>query len=179
MMQNAVPRMMGCSHTVTVQIEVPQGVLGEVERLLGAGHVDGVLVAQGGASGGWSLFVENGRVKYAYHPSAHDSYYVEASEPLPCGQVQVGFHFALEGGHGEPATGRLSYNDEVVGEGRIGRTVPQGFSANESLDIVFDPDMPVRGDRPVGGAKSFGGKVNWVRIDLGNDHCGRLVHGPR
>src|SRR5215217_6682002 len=43
------------SHSVTAELQVPDG------------GAEGVIVAQGGAYAGWSLYVKNGKPKYCYN----------------------------------------------------------------------------------------------------------------
>ena len=56
-----------------------------------------------------------------------------------------------------------------VGEGRISKTVPFVFSADETLDIGGDLAMPVTDDYPEGEKNKFQGTIHWVRIDLEDD----------
>ena len=164
--ENTVLNVKNRSHTVTAEIEVPSGTLKEVGRWLGDGGVDGVLVAQGGRFAGWSLYVKDGRAKYCHNWFDQDYYYVEAEEPLPAGTVNIRYHFDFDGEYGGGGTGTLYYNDKLVGEGRIEKTVPNIFSADETLDIGADLALPVTDEYPVGSANRFKGTLNWVRIDL-------------
>ena len=75
----------------------------------------------------------------------------------------------FDGEYGGGGTGRLYYNDRLVGEGRIDKTVPNIFSADETLDIGCDLALPVTDEYPVGEANAFQGKLHWVRIDLEDD----------
>ena len=78
----------------------------------------------------------------------------------------VRFHFDYDGGFGAGGTGRIYYDDQLVGEGRIEETVPNVFSADETLDIGHDLALPVTDQYPVGKANAFQGKLDWVRVDL-------------
>jgi arylsulfatase len=169
LMENTVLNVKNRSHTITAEIEVPEGTMNELERLLGGGSMDGVLAAQGGRFAGWSLYVNKGRAKYCHNYFDVDYYYVEASEPLPAGKVNIRYHFDFDGEYGGGGTGRLYYNDKLVGEGRVDKTVPNIFSADETLDIGCDLALPVTDDYPVGEANTFKGKLHWVRIDLEDD----------
>ena len=164
--ENTVLNVKNRSHTVTAEIEVPSGTLKELGRWLGDGGADGVLVAQGGRFAGWSLYVKNGRAKYCHNWFDQDYYYVEAKEPLPAGTVNIRYHFDFDGEYGGGGTGTLYYNDKLVGEGRIEKTVPNIFSADETLDIGSDLALPVTDEYPEGSANRFKGNLKWVRIDL-------------
>src|SRR6476660_9160070 len=58
------------SHTITATIEVPQG------------GADGVLVAEGGVGGGFTLYIKDGKPVYEYNYMAHERYKVASSETL-------------------------------------------------------------------------------------------------
>ena len=122
---------------------------------------------KGGRFAGWSLYVNKGTAKYCHNWFDHDYYYVEADEPLPLGTtVNVRYHFDFDGEYGGGGTGRLYYDDRLVGEAHIEKTVPNIFSADETLDIGCDLALPVTDDYPEGAANRFQGKLDWVRIDL-------------
>ena len=72
---------------------------------------------------------------------------------------------------GGPAKGglvRLYVDGDNVGEGRVERTEPVLFSADETCDVGFEAGSPVTADYPTG-SNRFSGEVNWVQIDLGDD----------
>ena len=69
---------------------------------------------------------------------------------MPAGTVNIRYHFDFDGEYGGGGTGRLYYNDKLVGEGRIEKTVPNIFSADETLDIGSDLALPVTDDYPEG-----------------------------
>ena len=60
------------------------------------GRTDGVIVAQGGRFAGWSLYVKDGRLKYCYNFFDVEYSYVEATQPLPDGTLNVRYHFDFE-----------------------------------------------------------------------------------
>jgi arylsulfatase len=163
LMENTVLNVKNRSHTVTAEIEVSKG------------RTDGVIVAQGGRFAGWSLYVKDGKLKYCYNYFDVAYSYIEATKPLPAGTLNVRYHFDFDGGK-PGAGGRLALyvNDERVGEGRIERTVPFVFSADETLDIGGDLAMPVTDDYPAGQGNRFRGSVRWVRIDLEDDDVSHL-----
>lgn len=163
LMENTVLNVKNRSHTVTAEVETAEG------------RTDGVIVAQGGRFAGWTLYVKDGTVKYCHNFFDVDLYYVEASRPLPEGTVNVRYHFDFDGKEpGGGGTGTLYYDDELVGEGRIDRTVPFVFSADETLDIGGDLAMPVTDDYPEGAKNKFQGTVHWVRVDLEKDDVSHL-----
>jgi len=163
MMENTVLNIKNRSHTITAEVEVS------------AGKTDGVILAQGGRFAGWSLYVKDGITKYVHNWFDMEYSNVEATEKLPEGTVNVRYHFDFDGGQpGAGGTGRLYYNDQLVGEGKITKTVPFVFSADETLDVGGDLAMPVTDDYPEGEKNKFKGTVNWVRIDLEDDDVSHL-----
>lgn len=96
-----------------------------------------------------------------------DRYHVRAPDPLPTGTITVQYQFDFDGGQpGAGGTGTLLVNGEVVAEGRIDKTVPFVFSADETLDIGRDKASPVTDDYPGGPENAFSGTINWVQVDL-------------
>ncbi len=61
-------------------------------------NANGVIIAQGGAFGGWSLYTKEGRLKYSYNLLGLQRFYAEAATLLPSGKHQVRMEFAYEGG---------------------------------------------------------------------------------
>jgi arylsulfatase len=152
--ENSVLALKNRSHAITAQLEVP------------AGGAEGVIIAQGGAFGGWSLYAKEGRPIYCYNLAALAQVKVEGSAPIPSGEHQVRMEFAYDGGGlGKGGKVTLFVDGEVVGDGRLGATIPMIFSADETTDIGSDTATPVSDDY---GARDneFNGKVAWVQLDV-------------
>ena len=73
----------------------------------------------------------------------------------------------------------MHVNEQVVAEGRIDKTVPFIFAADETLDVGIDDAAPVTDDYPSGDANRFTGQINWVRIDLEEDDVSHLEPDSR
>jgi arylsulfatase A-like enzyme len=130
---------------------------------------EGVILAQGGAFAGWSLYTKDGRPKYCYNLLGLQQFKVEGDATIPPGTHQVRMEFAYDGGG--PAKGgtvTLYLDGDQVGEGRVEATVPLIFSADETADVGRDTASPVSDDYD-GESSVFNGTVNWVQIDLGED----------
>jgi arylsulfatase len=155
--ENSVVVMKNKSYAVTAEIVVPEE------------GAKGVIVALGGAFGGWSLYVKEGKPAYCYNLFGLERFNVYGEEPLTEGEHQVRLEFAYDGGGlGKGGTSALFLDGTKVGEGRVEATVPMLFSADETLDIGSDSGTPVSDDLPVDELE-FNGKVRWVEIDLGDD----------
>jgi arylsulfatase A-like enzyme len=152
--ENTVPNVKNKSHTVTADIDVPA-------------KANGVIIAQGGRFGGWSLYVKDGVLKYVHNYVGITEYPVVATEPLPAGRVTVQYKFTYEGGAetGKGGTGALYVGNKKVGEAHIDQTVPFTFSLDETLDIGRDPSTPVTNDYETGN-NDFNGTIHSVKIDV-------------
>lgn len=139
------------SHRVTAEVIVP------------AGGCEGVIVAQGGFPGGWSLYAKNGRLKYCYNFYGIDFFHIETKGLIPEGKHLVRMDFDYEGGVAKGGSVRLSIDNQTVGEGQVGRTQPLPFASDEPLEIGSDNGSRVTGDYNV---HRFTGKVNWIEIEI-------------
>jgi arylsulfatase A-like enzyme len=155
--ENSVIVVKNKSHAVTAQIVVPDS------------GAEGVIVAQGGAFGGWSLYLKNGRPAYCYNLFGLQRFKVHGETDVSPGEHQVRVEFAYDGGGlGKGGTTTLYLDGTKVGDGRVDATVPMAFSADETTDVGSDSGTPVSDD--LGPRESrFTGRVRWVEIDLGDD----------
>src|SRR5580658_8818706 len=155
--ENSVLVMKNKSFSITAEVEVPSS------------GAEGVIIHQGGAFGGMSLYTKGGKAKFAYNFFGLQTFTTEASQPIPAGKHQVRMEFAYDGG-GLAKGGNVSlyYDGKKVGEGRIERTQPMAFSADETTDVGCDTGTPVSSEY-TRKTSAFNGKVNWVQIDLGKD----------
>ena len=123
-----------------------------------------MLLAQGGLHSGWSLYVKDGRSKFAYNYLGAVTT-IASTEHLPAGRVTVSYDFLYDGGKpGSGGTGTIFVNGKKVGTGRIEHTIPFIFGA-ETADVGVDLYTPVTSDYAKGKNK-FTGKIDRVTIDL-------------
>jgi arylsulfatase A-like enzyme len=154
MQENAVINTKNKSHSVTAKLEVP------------ASGVKGVIIAQGGNMGGWSLYVHEGKLKYHYNFLAMLHFDVAATSPLPPGTHQVRMEFAYDGGGmGKGAAITLYVDGRKIGDGRVERTHALFFSMDETMEVGCDAGEPVSPDYGPRG-NEFNGKIKWVQIDI-------------
>lgn len=155
--ENSVINFKNKSHSITAEVIVPEA------------GAEGVIIAQGGLIGGWSLYAKEGKPKYCYNFYGVEQYYIEGTSRIPAGQHRVRMEFAYDGG-GLARGGLVSLFIDGVkcGEGRVERTEPIAFSADETCDVGFEAGSPVTHDYGKRGPK-FTGEVNWVEIDIGTD----------
>jgi len=163
--ENSVINVKNKSHAVTAELVVPEN-----------GRPAGVIVNQGGIGGGWVLFVKDGCLTYAYNFLGLEQFVVSASTPLTSGQHQVRVEFDYDGGGlGKGGQVTLYVDGGKVGEGRVERTQPMIFSADETTDVGQDTGSPVLENGYRVGSNTFTGRVNWVQIDVGPDDHDHLI----
>jgi arylsulfatase A-like enzyme len=152
--ENATINVKNKSHSVTAEVVVPDA------------GAEGVIISQGGAYAGWSLYAKDDRPKYCYNLFGVQLFHVEGESPIPAGTHQVRMEFAYDGGGlGKGGAVALYVDGEQVGEGRVEGTVPMVFSADETCDVGSDTASPVSDDYTAEGSR-FSGTVSWVEIDI-------------
>lgn len=105
---------------------------------------NGTIIAQGGRFGGWSLYVKDGKPAYDYNFLGMQRFSITSFKKLSEGTSTIRFEFDYDGGGlAKGGTGTLFINDEKVGTGRIDRTQPMVFSADETADVGIDLATPV------------------------------------
>ncbi|WP_051979210.1 arylsulfatase [Edaphobacter aggregans] len=99
MTENGFINTKGVDYTISAELEIPKG------------GANGVILSQAGQMGGWSLYVKDGKPKYAYNWLARNTYTISGNDPLPEGKVNVTFKFDYDGGGlNKGATGTLFVN---------------------------------------------------------------------
>jgi len=138
------------SHAITAEIVVPDD------------GAEGVIIAMGGLTGGFTLYVKNGKPKYCYSFFGLNLFFVEGDSVVPSGKHQLRVEFAYDGGGVAKGGNVTLYVDgRKTGAGRVERTEPALFSADETCDIGTKHGSAVTTDYST---RTFTGKVNWVEI---------------
>jgi arylsulfatase len=159
----AVLTLKNKSHSVTAELTVPKS------------GATGVIITQGGSVGGWTLYAKDGKLKYCYNFFGINHYFAESDTAIPAGKHQVRMEFKYDGGglaKGGDVT--LYFDGKPVGKGRVDRTQPMGFSADEACDVGSDTGSPASPDYGPTGNK-FSGEIHWVQIDIGIDDHDHLI----
>ncbi len=152
--ENATINVKNKSHAVTAEIAVPDD------------RAEGVIISQGGAYAGWSLYLKEGRPTYCYNLFGVQRFHVRADTAVSAGTHQVRMEFAYDGGGlGRGGTVTLYVDGTRCGDGRVEGTVPMVFSADETCDVGSDTASPVSDDYTSAGSR-FTGSVEWVQIDV-------------
>jgi arylsulfatase A-like enzyme len=151
--ESSAPNTKNRSHSITVHLENPKE------------GADGVLVAEGGVVAGFSLYIKDGRPTYEYNWFTQSRYKVTSPQKLPPGPCTIRVDFDYDGGGvGKGGNVSLFVNEEKVGEGRVEKTVPARFSADETFDIGMDTGSPVSAD--YASPNPFAGTLKNVKIEL-------------
>ena len=152
--ENTVLNIKNKSHSVTALVDVPSS------------GCRGVIVAQGGAFGGWSLYAKDGKPAYCYNLFGIQRFTVHGDTDIPAGEHQVRVEFSYDGGGlGKGGKVDLFLDGEPVGHGRVDATEPMMFSGDETTDVGTDSATPVS-DEYGPRDSAFTGRVRWVQIDL-------------
>ena len=152
--ENTTLNMKNKSHSVTAQIDVPDA------------GAEGVIVAQGGSIGGWSLYAREGRLKYCYNLIGVQHFFAESQERIPAGSHQVRMEFEYAGGGlGKGGVASLFIDGKKTGEGQVGATAAMVFSADDGCDVGQDTGAPVSPDYGPRG-NEFNGEVKGVQLAI-------------
>jgi arylsulfatase A-like enzyme len=154
MSENVFINVKNRSLTINAEVEIPQS------------GANGVILAQGGRFGGWSLYFKNGKPIYTYNFLGLQRFIVGSAQAVPSGKAMIRFEFAYDGGGlGKGGVGTIYVNDKKVAEGRIERTQSIIFSADETADVGEDDATPVTEDYKAYDNK-FTGKIVKIILDL-------------
>jgi arylsulfatase A-like enzyme len=157
---SSAPRLGQRAHAITAELNVP------------AESASGVIVAQGGRYGGFTLYVKNGSLIYESNINMHRVGQVVSSQTLPAGKVVVGLEFTPDNPvPDQPAVAftparlvggviTLTINGRAVGTGHI----PGIGNNTDTFDVGYDRGSPV--STSYSSPFPFSGEVESLRVDL-------------
>ena len=156
MMENTFINVKNRSVTITATIEVPEG------------GASGALLVQGSRYGGWSLHMRDGKPAYEYNWLGLERYVVESPKALAPGKATIVLDFDYDGGgRGKGGDATLLVNGNQVAKGRIGKTQPNIFSADETADVGLDNQTPVANGIGYGPEETrFTGKIHEIVVEV-------------
>lgn len=142
--------MRNTSYTITSEVVVKE-------------KANGVIVCQGGKFGGLSFYIKDNKPRFTYNFLGLESFTVAANENLTPGKHTIIYDFKYDGGGaGKGGQGTISVDGKKVAEGRIEKTEPSIFSADDLADVGTDDGTPVADYGP---SAHFSGKVDKVTIE--------------
>ena len=155
--ESSVVNVKNKSFSITAEVVVPEA------------GAEGVIIAQGGRFGGWTLYAKDGHLKFVYNVLGIHEFAVTAIDRLPAGEHQVRMEFAYDGGGLAKGGDVTLYCDgKQSGKGRVELTQPMIFSADETTDVARESGTTVTADYSTETSR-FTGRIEWVQIDLGTD----------
>ena len=153
MMENAFINVKGVHHTIAAEVEVKDT------------RAQGVIIAQAGYFGGWTMYMKAGKVHHEYNFFGLERTNVAAASVLAPGRHSIVYEFIPD--EAKPGTGGksiLSIDGQQVAEGHIPRTEPFIFSADEGTDVGLDGETNVSSDYRQGD-NAFTGRIIRVTVE--------------
>ena len=158
---NATANILNRPYSISADVEIPQG------------GAEGVLLSQGGNDGGYSLYVQNGKLCHAYNYVGRNLYYVESTEAVAAGRHELRFEFELTGkpdiphGKGAPGKGHLYIDGKEVGQSDIPLTNTLSIGLLSTINCGADVGAPVTPKyKP---PFPFSGKIYKVTVDVSGE----------
>jgi arylsulfatase len=152
--ENAFINIKNRSFTITGDVELPSG------------NENGVIISQAGRFGGWTLYMKAGKLHHEYNFFGLEHTNISSSKPIAAGKHTVKYEFVFDGG--KPGAGGQSilYVDgQKVAEGKIPKTQPFVYSADEGVDVGVDNETPVSNDYKERDNK-FTGTIKKITVDV-------------
>ncbi len=138
---------------------------------------EGVLIAQGGRFGGYSLFVKDKKLHFTYNRCGLEEHSVASNIAVPPGKGAFKVEFKKKPKDtklpllkqlGAGGTFTISINGKAAGSLELAETIPLQFSlAGDGLAVGFDGGTPV--SAAYGGRYPFTGTIERVVVAVGND----------
>jgi arylsulfatase len=99
----------------------------------------GVILTQGGKFGGWALYMDGGKPAYTYNWFGLESYTIASPKAINKPNAEIKLQFDYDGGgNGKGGLATLYVDGEKVAEGRVDKTEPLVYSADETADVGKD-----------------------------------------
>ena len=162
---NAAPRVLNRPHSITADVDVPNG------------GAEGVLLCQGTAAGGYSLFVKDGKLQYVHNYVGRAVYKVAVRHRRAVGTTRTAIRVRTDrcagplNGRGASGNMQLYIDGALVGNAEAPMTTPFMFNPG-ALTCGANPGSPVSDDYPSG--FKFTGTLRTVTVDV----SGELIHDP-
>lgn len=152
--EGSAPPAYARNHSITVKFEMPEK------------GGDGVLVANGGSSAGYTLYVMNSKPVYEMNFFGKERYSVKSAEALPKGKVTLTMEYTQQGKAPKGGTATLLVNGKKVASGKIDMVPPVRYSATETLDIGMDLGSFVSPSYHDKAPFAFNGQIETVEFEL-------------
>ncbi len=134
--ENVAAKVLNRAHSITADVEL-------------AGGDEGVLVCHGSNIGGYTLFMQDGRLHYVHNYVGAQELPVSSDRQVPAGKHSLRYEFEptgppdLRAGKGAPGIGKLFVDGEQVGQAELAVTVPLVFGIGGGLTVGRNPGSAV------------------------------------
>ncbi|MCE9552728.1 MAG: arylsulfatase [Planctomycetes bacterium] len=128
-------------------------------------EASGVLYALGGASGGVTLYMDNGQLVYEYNMLIIERTTAKSEAKLEPGKHKIEVDETIAK-PGAPADVFLKVDGLEVARTTVKRTVPAAFTASETFDVGVDLGSPVSLDYSDRAPFTFNGKIEGMFVEL-------------
>jgi len=134
--ENAAAKVLNRSHVISAVVDIPKA------------GAEGVLLSHGGSSGGYTLFVMDGKLHYVHNYVGIEEFHLISDEDVPQGRAVLSYEFEVAGppdipnGKGTAGVGKLYINEKQVGQMELPYTMPITISIDEGLSCGEDPGSP-------------------------------------
>lgn len=165
MMENAFINVKGVHHTITAEVELKDD------------QTSGVIIAQAGYFGGWTLYMKAGKVHHEYNWFALERTNIAAPTALSPGKHTIVYEFKPdEAKPGTGGTSTITIDGKEVAKGRIPKTQPFVFSGDEGTDVGVDGETNVSPDYKQGD-NQFTGMIHKVVVSVEPQKAGAASLG--
>jgi arylsulfatase len=158
---NSSPKVLNRKHSYTADVDVPKG------------GANGVLLSAGGVDGGFSFYVQDGKLQFDYNYLTIQMFHLESDTAVPEGRHKLRYEFEPTGkpdiavGKGTPGRAQLYIDGKLVGQTDYPVTIPLSFSLAGGFQAGCDSGSPVT-DRYVS-PFPFSGTLYGVTVDLSGE----------
>ena len=158
----ATPKTYNRPWSITADVVIPQG------------GAEGVLLANGGCTGGFTFFVKDQRLHFLYNWLGRDRFWLHSSEKVPEGEVELRFEFEpidkpdVAQGRGVPAARcQLYINRRLVASIDMPYSVLNMFGT-QGLTCGYDGGEPAAPEE-YSDMFPFSGSIKRVTLDLSGE----------
>jgi arylsulfatase A-like enzyme len=158
---NSAPKILNRPHTITALVNIENGA-------------EGVLVSQGGVDGGFSLYMKDHKLHYAYNYVADQRFEIVSDKEVPEGRHALSFEFEPTGkaeplkGKGAPGKVTLLLDGKPIGKGELPVTIPLAMGLAAGVSVGSDSGAPVTEEYAPPFA--FTGSIEKVVYDVSGRH---------
>ncbi len=157
----AAPKGYNRPWSITADVVIPEG------------GAEGVILAQGGRTGGYVFFVQDQKLYFLYNWLGRERFWLTSDAVIPEGEVELRYEFEPTGkpdianGLGVPARAQIYINRELVGSMDMPYSVLNMFGT-QGLSCGYDGGEPAAPEKYTG-RYPFTGTIKRVTLDLSGE----------